>query len=134
MSCLFNSLRRLLENERNFSKTSVRTEICDFMETNLSESIDGEEIKEWIKISNIDEQLASDPKSYIEKMRNPGQWGGGIEIAMASKLYNVIIKIRDSYSNDIIATFDCGPQKINKKQIVLRYTGTHFEPSFETPI
>ena len=115
MSCLFNSLGRLL----NISDT--RNEICDFMENNLEQVISGETIRTWLSFESDDANV----EKYIAGMRDRCKWGGGIELMIASYIYNTIIIIKQN--GKIISTFDCSANETNR-YLYLKYTGSHYTP------
>ena len=57
-------------------------------------------------------------------MESRSQWGGGPEMSIISKIFNVKIKIK--HNNNIIATFDCSNDPVFI--LVLDWTGDHYEP------
>jgi len=96
MSCLFNSLGRLL----NTNPTTLRHNICDYIKQNPDKLWNGTSLKEWItyvagdRFQNIDQ--------YLSQMRNLNQWGGAPEIAVCCIMYNIsveVINLRDRKNN-----------------------------------
>ena len=69
MSCLFNSLDNAL------SISNSRKIICDYIENNLDQEINGEKIKKWIEYASNDMNTNID--DYIRKMKYSSTWGGG---------------------------------------------------------
>ena len=125
MSCLFNSLESLLKDElKNLGISNLRQIITIYMGNNLHEKVGDEKLEEWIKYSNIDEKIGKSVKDYVEKISNPSQWGGALEIAITSKIFN--LKINVEMNNKIISVFECG--ETNNKEITLVYTGNHYVP------
>ena len=125
MSCLFDSLEKLLREDLvMLAISSLRDEICDYMKMNISELLGDETIKEWLTLCNIDENKT--PEEYIELMRKSNEWGGAPELAIVSKMVNVIINVE--MDGKIISTFNCAENKPTK-EITLNYTGNHYTPS-----
>ncbi len=117
MSCLFIALQKLLNNK------DMRKIICEYMEKNQNEKLGDDTIKNWIIGMCIIEKTKE--KEYIEKMKKSSTWGGALEIAVASKIFDSIINVIKS--GKIISTFNCGQ---GKKELNLIYTGSHYEPKF----
>jgi len=111
MSCLFNSIGKLLKRK------NVRNEICDYIDNHLDEKISGETIKNWIKYAGLEMNLNA--RQYMTKMRKSSSWGGGPELMIASKLYNVKIMI-----GKIVFNCSNNPKRI----LYLNYNGTHYTP------
>ena len=116
MSCLFNSLDLALKI------TNSRVQICNYIENNLNKQINGETIKNWIIYSANDMNL--DINSYMKQMRNSSTWGGGPELMIASKMYNVIIVVvRDGKEIE----FNSLGKKCDRSRIIyLNYNGSHY--------
>ena len=125
MSCLFRSLSILLRYKIGpIDVEKFRNYICDRLLEHFEYNIGDEKLKVWLEYCNLDENNNLSPAGYVQRMRNPGQWGGAPEIAIASKHFNVIIKV--SYNGRIVSKFDCG---INpSEELTLMYTGGHYEP------
>ncbi|HIB78266.1 MAG TPA: hypothetical protein EYO58_11810, partial [Flavobacteriales bacterium] len=67
----------------------TRKEICDYMQSHLEHDHQGMRLKDWIHW-----QLHSPhPNQYIQRMRQPSEWGGAMELAIATKVYNVDIVV-----------------------------------------
>lgn len=58
----------------------VRHEICDFIEGMK------QEFEHFLFVEEDDEDVA-DFDSYIQNMREGGEWGGNVELVAASRLY-----------------------------------------------
>ncbi len=129
MSCLFNSIFELLQEylPKHTKNTHIRKIVCKYIKDNLYEEIADETIENWIKIVLDNEFNISSTDivdKYIEIIEKQDQWGGGPELSIISKCFNVIIKVR--HESNIIATFNCteNPSFI----LVLDWTGDHYEP------
>ena len=125
MSCLFRSLSVLLRYKIGpVDVQKFRNYICDRLLEHFEYNIGDEKLKVWLEYCNLDENNNLTPAGYVQRMRTPGQWGGAPEIAIASKYYNVIIKV--SYNGRIVSKFDCGRNPT--EELTLLYTGGHYEP------
>ena len=116
MSCLFNSFDQAL------GISNSREQICDYIENNLNEEINGETIRNWIIYSANDMNL--DINSYMNKMRHSSTWGGGPELMIASKMYNVIIVVVKD--NKEIEFNSLGLNHNKDRIIYLNYNGSHY--------
>ena len=114
MSCLFNSLDNAL------SINNSRKIICHYIENNLDEKINGETINNWIQYASND--MNSNVKDYIDKMKYSSTWGGGPELMIASKLFNVIINI--SFNGKTIEFNNTNSN--NSEKIFINYNGSHY--------
>jgi len=120
MSCLFNSLDNAL------SISNSRKIICDYIENNLDEKINGETIKNWIQYASND--MNTNINDYINKMKYSSTWGGGPELMIASKLFNAIINI--SFNGKTIEFNNTNSD--NSKNIFINYNGSHYWNSNST--
>ena len=84
MSCLFNSLGRLLAKDPQ----ALRQEICNYLEA-------GSPVVEGLNTVDILTMEAGDPTKYIANMRRPQTWGGAIEIQAAAVLHSARIVVRN---------------------------------------
>jgi len=85
-NCLFRSLSDQLYWDHGAKHEEIRSEVCDFMESHE------EEFSVFLVLDDDDED-ASDFKSYIESMRESGEWGGNLELVAAARLYRRKIKV-----------------------------------------
>ena len=111
MSCMFNSIGQCISKNPD----SIRKDICDYLDTNLP-IIDG--------VNTLD-LLNMEDSFYIEKMRNPNTWGGGIELQVACILWNLRINIICS-DNKIIEFIPL--HQIVDKTIKIHWNGSHYIP------
>lgn len=79
-NCLFRSLSDQLFWDHGAKHEDIRSEVCDFMESHE------EEFSVFLVLDDDDED-ASDFNSYIESMRESGEWGGNLELVAAARLY-----------------------------------------------
>ena len=130
MSCLFDSISKLLQDDLKDSGLDLRNLVCDYIKNNMDEKIAGETIKNWLKMIGSDEfdiqsknpeQMANE---YIRIIENGAQWGGGPELSILSKVLDLVIRIQ--HQDEIIATFNCSDNPIF--EIVLDWNGSHYEP------
>ena len=88
-----------------------------------SEEGHGVSIEEWCKMVSGDMRMT--PASYVAAMGRPSTWGGGMEIALMSKMFNVKIDVLRSGRK--VSAFDCTNGKPDA-QFILHWTGSHYTP------
>ena len=129
MSCLFDSLTVLLQDElRNYNINCIRSYVTDYMKTNLKSNLCNEDLEEWIKMISEDKYGNIDINKYISEMDKHSTWGGGPEIAVISKMFNVIIAVHRN--NAIVSEFNCCKSEAPKKKLHLHWTGGHYTPMY----
>lgn len=119
MSCLFNSLGRLLDIPTN----DMRQIICDYLAANKP-------IMDGMSTADI---VALESPQYIANMRNSHVWGGAIEIQAAVNHWNIRILVenrRDGKSPIEFLPLHGSPTKI----LTIYWTGGHYEPVSSVPI
>ncbi|CAK0900631.1 unnamed protein product, partial [Prorocentrum cordatum] len=84
-SCLFHSLSFGLPDRP--SAATLRRDICSFMVRNPTVTIADTAIQDWIRYDS-DETV----EAYADRMRG-GVWGGGIEMAVLHRMYNVNVHV-----------------------------------------
>ena len=117
MSCLFNSLGRLLAKDPQ----ALRQEICNYLEA-------GSPVMEGLNTVDILTMEAGNPKTYIANMRRPQTWGGAIEIQAAAVLHSariVVRNIRQRGSKDIEFLPLTGTVG---STLTISWNGGHYEP------
>ena len=87
MSCLFNSLGRLLSPSND--PQVLRQEICNYLEAG-SPILDGMATADVLVLES---GLQAGP--YIARMRKPQTWGGAIEIQACAVLYSARIIVKN---------------------------------------
>lgn len=115
MSCLFNSLGRILSMDTD----KCRQSICNYLES-------GQPIIDGMKTEDI---LRLDRSNYISKMRQSSTWGGAIEIQAACNIWSkrIIVMNHRSGSNEPNIEFLPVNGKVDNT-IYLSWTGGHYEP------
>lgn len=118
MSCLFNSMSRLFPGAPN--PQEIRNKICDYLAANPT-IID-------LSMSDIIQADGSSPdlQSYVQRMRSPSTWGGAIEIAAASQLWNCSFQVKVERTGNWIEFIHPEAQATYN----LSWTGGHYEPLF----
>lgn len=87
MSCLFRSIGDLLD----IPHQQVREDVVDFMEHNSDSTLNGLKLSDWIK--HASEENTDTLEEYMQWMRSESAWGSCLEIACASMLYEVCIRV-----------------------------------------
>ncbi len=119
MSCLFISLGKLLGQPH----TTVRNTICNYMHHNLDQPFQDMPIRDWIKW----QQQAPSPEAYIQSMRSTSEWGGAMELTMATQCFVTDIRVVDGRGRTV-AEFVWREHCTARRKMVLWWTGTHYEP------
>jgi OTU domain-containing protein 3 len=83
-NCLFRALSDQMFGDYGNGHDQVRADVCDFMEENKDDFsmflvLDDGDAKE--------EEDAQDFESYIEHMRQDGEWGGNLELVASARIY-----------------------------------------------
>ena len=108
MSCLFRSISHFFPN---MSATKLRAMVCDQLESEPNIFGDGSFM--------VEEQ-------YVQQMRKPMTFGGGIEISTCCNLLSVNIRVinKRDHTRDIIFR----PKREAIRTICIEWTGNHYEP------
>lgn len=120
-SCLFHSLCFGLRN--GVQAQGLRRELMTWMSRNQRVEIAGDTMEEWIKWD-----ARSTVTQYTRRMSVSG-WGGGIEMAACSIMYNINVHVyecRRQGEFERISCFDA-PKKTGKTIHVLYKGGMHFD-------
>ena len=126
MSCLFNSMHVLLSKHGILIKDSqiLRRKITKFMKSNPDYDLSSGKLKDWVKMVAEDQGKTSN--NYISHMTSSSTWGGGMELAVMSKMFSIKIEIITSSSQKPVAVFECSNNP--DATFVLHWTGTHYSP------
>lgn len=115
MSCLFNSLGRLLD----IPTDAVRQQICDYLEADKP-VLEGMETHDLLLLEGPD---------YVQRMRQSSTWGGAIEIQVAVRLWNVNVMVENRRDGTGPIEFvTASPSSV----LTLYWTGGHYEPVGKT--
>ena len=95
-NCLFRALSDQLYFDHGAAHDDIRTDICHYLQAHESDFchflvLDDDDVPP-------EEQDALDFASYVNKMRQDGEWGGNVELVAAARLYQRSIVV---YSVDL---------------------------------
>ena len=105
----------------DITSNDLRKMTCDYMENNQDKELANTSIKKWIEFTATSEGY-DNIDDYIIAMRKPSQWGGGLELAIISKMLN--INIRVVKGGKTVSKFKNSNNP--KLKIYLKYTGSHY--------
>jgi len=127
MSCLFDSMHVLLTQHGIYFENShiLRMKITSFMRDNPKYSLGSDTIGDWIKL--VAEDMNINSENYIRSMSNASTWGGGMEMAIMSKIFNIQIDVISGSSQKPLAEFNCTGEKVEAK-FTLHWSGSHYTP------
>ena len=117
-SCLFHSLSYGLKDGSN--ATSLRADICRYISANPQMKISDTPISDWVKWDS-----GSGIPDYVRKMSR-GAWGGGIEMAVVTKIRNVNVHVYEkTYTGSFkrISAFDLSEHPENRPVVRVLYCG-----------
>jgi hypothetical protein len=83
-NCLFRALADQLYGDYGNCHEEIRSDICDYMAANQ------DDFKVFLVLDDDSCEEGDDGKdfeSYIDKMRQDGEWGGNLELVAAARLY-----------------------------------------------
>jgi len=89
-TCLFHSLSYGLKD--GSTGPSLRKEICEFIQANPDLEIGDNALKDWVKYDG-----GGTVSNYIKRMKG-SNWGGGIEMAAATRLRKVNVHVYEKCS------------------------------------
>lgn len=115
MSCLFDSLGRAIGKDG----LKLRTEICDFLETDPI-------LYDDVRVSSLldDPETPSSLQEYVDAMRSPETWGSALEIECFCRMYSrrVVVKMIPTNTETRFGSF-----RSRYPDIYLEWTGGHYE-------
>lgn len=76
-NCLFRSLSDQLYEDHGAKHEDVRQQICDYLEAHEDD----------FRVFLVEGEDATDFESYVEGMREDGEWGGNLELVAAARWY-----------------------------------------------
>jgi hypothetical protein len=83
-NCLFRAVSDQLFWDYGNNHDQVRADVCDFMADNE------DDFAVFLVLDDDDadeEEDATDFESYVENMRQDGEWGGNLELVAAARIY-----------------------------------------------
>lgn len=120
MSCLFISIGKLL----SLPHETIRQDICDFMERNMELGRDGVPWRQWIQW----ESPSMTAEVYISNMRSTSQWGGAMEISVATQVYKVDVTVVAASDHRVLAEFVSREGEPSSWLLIVSWTGSHYTP------
>lgn len=117
-SCLFHSMSYGLRG--GYNATRLRSEICTFIQNNPNFQISDTPLKDWVKWDSNGATV----QEYARKMSR-GSWGGGIEMACASNIFQCNVHVYERYGTGYkrISAFDCADRPETRTTIRVLYGG-----------
>lgn len=89
----------------------------------------GVTISRWCQMVSGDMRMT--PQVYVAAMGRPSTWGGALEIALMSKMFNVQIIV--TRGGKVVSAFDCTRGSPDAR-FVIHWTGSHYTPSSYTKL
>ena len=102
---------------------TVRADICSYMTQHLHHTHQGVALQDWIKW----QEGSPDPHTYIRNMRHSSTWGGAMELAVATQVYNADILVTNHWGKTV-AEFKWKEDCTARRTLHLQWTGAHYEP------
>jgi hypothetical protein len=109
-------MSRLFPTDKN--PQEIRNKICDYLAANPQTQM-GLSVSEIVQAES-GQQL----DAYIQQMRRPCTWGGAIEIAAASELWNCSFYVKVERTGKIIEFI----KEASDTKYGLSWSGGHYEP------
>ena len=115
-NCLFRSISDQLYHDNGAKHDIVRHDVCEFLSSNK------EEFAFFLLMDDDDEDVL-DIDEYIEKMRDDGEWGGNVEVVVASRVYkrNIVV-FSFEYANGALSIV-CEEKEDCSSDLLLSYHG-----------
>jgi hypothetical protein len=90
-NCLFRAVSDQLFWDYGNNHDQVRSDVCDFIAENEDDFavflvLDDDECAD-------EEEDATDFESYVENMRQDGEWGGNLELVAAARIYRYVVVV-----------------------------------------
>lgn len=120
MSCLFQSLGALA----HFDPTVLRQSICDYLAANPDLMGDGTKAAEIVQWEQDGQRL----QTYVQKMRQSSEWGGGIEICAFVNMTAHKVIVHDLRHNGRKIKFRPCHRYRTRKILHISWNGSHYEP------
>lgn len=130
-SCLFHSLacgmQRLPGSDSKLTNaTTIRAAVVDFIQRHPETECAGSPLSDWIQWESGHEVAA-----YCARMRQPGMWGGAVELFSFSRLAHVSVLVYERCAGafEQISAFECvqAPGRPQQLVRVLYSGGCHYD-------
>ena len=117
-NCLFRSFSDQLYHDNGAKHDIVRHDICEFLSSNK------EEFAGFLLMNDDDEDIL-DIDEYIEKMREDGEWGGNVEVVVASRVYkrNIVVFSFEYANGALSIVCEDKDKKEDGSDLLLSYHG-----------
>ena len=134
-SCLFHSLaygmRLAGRGNRTIDADSVRGTVAAFIEQNPEAELGGSPLSSWISWES-----GMVVAKYCARMRTVGEWGGAIEMAVASRIWETTIHVYERHSGGfrLISCFDSADVDASAHKVVrVLYSGRCHYDALDVP-
>jgi len=105
------------------SSHALRTKITDFMRENPKYSLESGTVEEWVKLTA--EDMNTNSTSYIRGMTCASTWGGAMEMAVMSKIFNIQIDVIGRGAEKPLAQFNCTGDRA-EAIFTIHWSGSHY--------
>ena len=86
-NCLFRSLSDQLHGDRGDRHAGIRSDVCDYLAKSE------EEFGVFLLLDDDEAEDVAEFDTYVDRMREDGEWGGNVELVAASRLYRRSITV-----------------------------------------
>ena len=123
-SCLFHSLSHGMRDaklgSRHVDAEGIRGTVAAFIEQHPDADLGGTPLSSWIEWES-----GMKVSAYCARMRTVGEWGGALEIAIASRIWEMSIHVyeRAGGSFKLISAFDGSPKQAGAAIVRVLYSG-----------
>lgn len=123
-SCLFHSLSHGMRDaklgSRHVDAEGIRGTVAAFIEQHPDADLGGTPLSSWIEWES-----GMEVSAYCARMRTVGEWGGALEIAIASRIWEMSIHVyeRAGGSFKLISAFDGSPKQAGAAIVRVLYSG-----------
>eukprot|EP00978_Attheya_sp_CCMP212_P047860 scaffold440970_cov51-Attheya_sp.AAC.1 len=111
-NCLFRSISDQLLGDYGEQHSDIRRKLCDFLETKEDEFI------HFLFLGEEEDADAETFEDYVTMMREDGEWGGNLELVIASQYYrrNIVV-----YSAVGAFSIECGQETNSGNDLLVSY-------------
>ncbi|KAL9187297.1 hypothetical protein ACHAXT_001400 [Thalassiosira profunda] len=115
-NCLFRSLSDQLYDDAGAKHDVVRHDVCNHLSKNK------EEYMHFLLMDDDDEDIV-DIDEYVAKMREDGEWGGNVEVVVASRVYRRNIMVFSGEYQNGALSITCEDGERDGDDLMLSYHG-----------